>query len=83
MENAKHWTTHEFSKGLTCTDTSSMIFIFISPPALIFFCSFTSHLRSSCPWKGFEGRHRLCEGLHVVAERSTGRIARKGRGGGG
>jgi len=37
VENAKHRTTREFSEGLIRTDTSSMIFIFISSPLLFSF----------------------------------------------
>lgn len=44
VENAKHRTTREFSEGFIRTDTSSMIFIFISPPLLF------SFVRSRLTW---------------------------------
>lgn len=71
------------AKGFTRTDTSSMIFIFILPHSyFLLFVHVSPEIQLSV--KGVRGQtSTLDEGLHVVADRSTSGIARKGRGGGG
>lgn len=87
MENVKASprSTREFSEWLyTHGYLSSMIFIFI--PSLLFYFLLFVHVSPEIqlPVKGVRGQtSTLDEGLHVVAERSTGGIARKGRGEGG
>lgn len=86
MENAKH-RIHPRIQWMALharIPLLSMIFIFI--PSLFFYFLLFVHVSPEIqlPVKGVRGQaSTLDEGLHVVAERSTGGIARKGRGEGG
>lgn len=59
-----------------------LYFYFTPHPYFLLFVHVSPEIQ--LPVKGVRGQaSTLDEGLHVVAERSTGGIARKGRGGGG
>lgn len=49
MPSVEAWSIREFSEGLYTHGYLFDDLYFYSAPTLIFFCSFTSHLRSSCP----------------------------------